>query len=66
MEFSVNLKDIDSSKLILDFGRNPLIRVEKQMECRLVAIEKTNGIRMGQLQFENESEYIMFIMRYLK
>lgn len=64
MEFSVNLKDIDSRKLILDFGRNPINRVEKQMSCRLVAIEKSNGIRVGQLQFENETEYIMFILRY--
>lgn len=62
--FSVNLKDIDSRKLILDFGRNPINRVEKQMACRLVAIERSNGIRVGQLQFENKSEYIMFIMRY--
>ena len=64
--FSVNLKDIDSRKLILDFGRNPINRVEKQMACRLVAIEKSKGIRVGQMQFENESDYIMFIMRYLK
>lgn len=62
--FSVNLKDIDSRKLILDFGRNPINRVEKQLACRLVAIEKSNGIRVGQLQFENESEYMLFVMRY--
>lgn len=66
MEFSVNLKDIDPRKLILDFGRNPINRVEKQLACRLVAIEESNSIRVGQLQFENETEYLMFIMRYLK
>lgn len=66
MRFAVNLKDINSKKLILDFGSNPLNAVSKELNCRLVTSKNAVGQYACELIFKDDTTYIMFASRYLK
>lgn len=66
MRFAVNLKDINSKKLILDFGSNPLNAVSKELNCRLVTLKNSAGQYVCELIFKDDTAYIMFVARYLK